>query len=95
MKSNYFKFVAIVFPIFAFCFGAPKTLDRYMNARNSLLLENLEAFSQSQTEPGNYRRPCNTDLKKGKGIWRCGNPCVWESNRTNRTNKPEDQGECY
>lgn len=58
-----------------------------------LLSQSIEALATGDLS--NTERPCNVDLKKGNGVWRCGNPCVYESKRVRRNSLPENEGVCY
>ena len=94
MKKVILKSTLAVVAVTLSCLGAWKAYEAYGSA---LLMQNIEALTQDGGDNGggNYKRPCNVDLKKGGGVWRCGNPCVYESRKIRRNSLEQNQSYCY
>ncbi len=97
MKKVILKSTLAVVAVTLSCLGAWKAYEAYGSVNNSLLMQNIEALTQDGGDNGggNYKRPCNVDLKKGGGVWRCGNPCVYESRKIRRNSLEQNQSYCY
>lgn len=93
MKKKKWKSTIVVVAVAVSSLCVWKAFDAYGTVKNSLLMENLSALCDG--ESGSHTRPCNVDLKKGNGVWRCGNPCVYEPHKVRRNNKPENESICY
>lgn len=97
MKKAIAKSTFAVVAVVVSSLGAWKAYEAYEYNDKSILTENIEALTQDGGDNGggNYKRPCNVDLKKGGGVWRCGNPCVYESRKIRRNSLEQNQSYCY
>lgn len=59
------------------------------DADRALLLQNVEALSDGD-EGYSQSWDCWSELKnRGGGVWRCGNPCVYENHKAAKSGKSE------